>query len=73
MKIVPVTNEKNWVNSERCQCPTKSSGTHYFPGKRGTCARFAAYELDGKRLCKQHAGEAALIYLLMLAGREEDK
>ena len=65
MKVTQIINEKKcWENSERCECKTVSTGTHYFPGKKQTCARFAAFEVAGKRLCKQHAGEACLRYLM---------
>lgn len=64
MKVVPLQNEKNWLNSERCECKTASTGTHYFPGNNKICARFAVFEVNGKRLCKQHAGEACLLHFI---------
>lgn len=64
MKITTIESEKNWENRERCESPTGSTGTHYFPGAKRQCARHAVFEVDGKRLCKQHAGELALLYLL---------
>lgn len=68
MKVVPIETEKHWLNSERCESPTGSTGTHYFPSGKRRCARFAVFEVDGKRLCKQHAGEACLLHFLTEEG-----
>lgn len=64
MKVKLIKTEKNWLNSERCEATTASSGTHYFPDGNRRCARFAAFDVDGKRLCKQHAGELALLHVI---------
>ena len=50
----------------RCENKTTSTGTGPFPSTISQCARFAMYDVDGKKLCRQHAGYVALAYLISL-------
>lgn len=52
------------VRESRCEEETLSTGTGPFPGSRRRCGRFALYEMDGKKYCKQHAGDVALSHVL---------
>ena len=52
------------LKEPRCESPTYSTGTHYFNEGKYQCSRLAKFDIDGEKLCKQHAGEKALAYLL---------
>ena len=47
---------------QRCEAIVTSTGTHYFDGNKHQCARMARFDIDGSRLCPQHAGEICLRY-----------
>lgn len=69
IKQLPKEKYKTRFKSKSCQCATKEYGSRYFPSRVNKCSRFAAFEIDGVLLCKQHAGDACLAY--MLSSNEE--
>jgi len=64
MKIIPIPFNPDRKECERCENMTISSGTGYFPGEKYRCSKIAHYKIGRKKLCKLHAGDAALKYLL---------
>jgi hypothetical protein len=56
-------NAKRW-QEQRCCRIVKSTGTHYFDGNKHRCGRMARFKVDGIAYCTQHAGEAALRYVI---------
>ncbi len=52
------------VHMARCQMKTGSTGTGCFSGQKRRCSKLAHYEIEGVKLCKLHAGDAALCFLL---------
>ena len=49
---------------KRCEEKISTSGTATMPGRKRACRRFPSFLIGGERLCKLHAGDKALKYLL---------
>lgn len=60
---LPKQGSIEYKQSDRCCMEVKSSGTGYFSGRQGLCARVARFKMNGKKYCPQHAGHIALKYL----------
>lgn len=68
MNIQPLQRTKpeylRYRKEPHCQDPTQSPDRTLNPGARRRCSRLAVYEVNGRKLCKQHAAERALYHLL---------
>lgn len=67
MMIKEITLPDRYVErqlAKRCARKVATTSTAPFGGQVHRCARVARYDIDGVPLCKQHAGEAALEYLI---------
>lgn len=57
-------NPSDWLSCDRCTIKTASTGTHYFPDGKYQCAKISLVSIDGVKMCKLHAGEACLKFML---------
>lgn len=64
IKQLPEPRRYPSVTGPRCSKVVTSCGTGNFMYKSNRCARVARFDIDGIGLCEQHAGGAALGYLL---------
>lgn len=68
MKVEEIPLPKNYVDrtlyAARCSRKVRSTGTGYFDNDKSRCARLARFKVNGVPYCIQHAGEAALRFVI---------
>ena len=63
-KLLPEPKTYPSLSGHRCEYSVESTSTGDWSCKQSQCCRVARYDIDGIKLCKQHAGLAALNYVL---------
>jgi hypothetical protein len=61
---LPERHVDRLLHATRRARKVNSSGTRYFDNNKARCARLARFKVNGVPLCFQHAGEAALRFVI---------
>ena len=64
IEAIPLPESQLLRLKQRCSRRTVSTGTSVFGEKNHVCGKHARFKYDGIALCKLHAGEAALYFLV---------